>query len=174
MGSNKELLVACGARLVHGMGAPRLDLNCGCPANTVTGGGPGAAWGVRGACGTASPPCIPSSSGLALVPVLRLQLAACSGSLHTVLAVRRASRCNTSGLHMVSGHMYVEAAGDASHEVPAWHCVQPGHWQHCVHHSAGLCPPLQARWLAPRCSGTPTQCMTWCQKWSRQWGAWCP
>jgi hypothetical protein len=37
MGSNRELLAATAARLVHVLGAPRLDLNCGCPANTVTG-----------------------------------------------------------------------------------------------------------------------------------------
>ncbi len=37
MGANKELLAATASRLVHALGAPRLDLNCGCPANTVTG-----------------------------------------------------------------------------------------------------------------------------------------
>jgi hypothetical protein len=58
MGSNKELLAACAARLVQVMGAPRLDLNCGCPANTVTGALRGAAghlswrccWHMAGTC----------------------------------------------------------------------------------------------------------------------------
>uniref|UniRef100_A0A383VKB7 tRNA-dihydrouridine(47) synthase [NAD(P)(+)] n=1 Tax=Tetradesmus obliquus TaxID=3088 RepID=A0A383VKB7_TETOB len=41
MGSNVQLLAAAAERLVHVKGAPRIDLNCGCPANVVTGGGAG-------------------------------------------------------------------------------------------------------------------------------------
>lgn len=40
MGSNTVLLAAAAARLAR-MGAPRIDLNAGCPANVVTGGGAG-------------------------------------------------------------------------------------------------------------------------------------
>eukprot|EP00878_Enallax_costatus_P044806 GHUV01053560.1.p1 GENE.GHUV01053560.1~~GHUV01053560.1.p1 ORF type:complete len:417 (+),score=114.48 GHUV01053560.1:509-1759(+) len=41
MGSNIDLLAAAAERLVTVKGAPRIDLNCGCPANVVTGGGAG-------------------------------------------------------------------------------------------------------------------------------------
>jgi tRNA-dihydrouridine synthase C len=40
MGSSKELLAALCPLLEQG-GAPRIDLNCGCPSNTVTGRGAG-------------------------------------------------------------------------------------------------------------------------------------
>jgi tRNA-dihydrouridine synthase C len=41
MGSDAPLLAATARRLALEMGAPRIDLNCGCPANTVTGNGAG-------------------------------------------------------------------------------------------------------------------------------------
>jgi tRNA-dihydrouridine synthase C len=41
MGSNPELLALAARYLVEVKGAPRVDLNCGCPANTVTGNGAG-------------------------------------------------------------------------------------------------------------------------------------
>eukprot|EP00775_Hariotina_reticulata_P008789 gene8789-8967_t len=41
MGSNPELLALAAVRLVTEKGAPRIDLNCGCPASVVTGGGAG-------------------------------------------------------------------------------------------------------------------------------------
>jgi tRNA-dihydrouridine synthase len=41
MSSNPELLGMATQLLVHNRGAPRVDLNCGCPANTVTGNGAG-------------------------------------------------------------------------------------------------------------------------------------
>lgn len=41
MGSDPALLTAAARRLVFELGAPRIDLNCGCPANTVTGNGAG-------------------------------------------------------------------------------------------------------------------------------------
>lgn len=40
MGSNPELLAAM-AQEIEKRGAPRIDLNCGCPSNTVTGRGAG-------------------------------------------------------------------------------------------------------------------------------------
>jgi tRNA-dihydrouridine synthase C len=40
MGSEPELLAAM-AREIEARGAPRIDLNCGCPSNTVTGRGAG-------------------------------------------------------------------------------------------------------------------------------------
>lgn len=45
MGSSPELLAEA-ARYLVDRGAPRVDLNCGCPANTVTGHGAGSRWGV--------------------------------------------------------------------------------------------------------------------------------
>ena len=41
MGSNPELLERCARLLATEGGAPRVDLNCGCPANVVTGKGAG-------------------------------------------------------------------------------------------------------------------------------------
>ena len=41
MGSNPELLERCARFLAAEGGAPRVDLNCGCPANVVTGKGAG-------------------------------------------------------------------------------------------------------------------------------------
>ena len=41
MGSDPQLMAAAARRLVLDLGAPRVDLNCGCPANTVTGNGAG-------------------------------------------------------------------------------------------------------------------------------------
>ena len=41
MGSNEELLERCARFLANEGGAPRVDLNCGCPANVVTGKGAG-------------------------------------------------------------------------------------------------------------------------------------
>ena len=41
MGSNAELLERCARFLAEEGGAPRVDLNCGCPANVVTGKGAG-------------------------------------------------------------------------------------------------------------------------------------
>ena len=41
MGSNTELLERCARILAEEGGAPRVDLNCGCPANVVTGKGAG-------------------------------------------------------------------------------------------------------------------------------------
>lgn len=41
MGSNPELLERCARFLAEEGGAPRVDLNCGCPANVVTGKGAG-------------------------------------------------------------------------------------------------------------------------------------
>ena len=41
MGSNEDLLERCARFLAHQGGAPRVDLNCGCPANVVTGKGAG-------------------------------------------------------------------------------------------------------------------------------------
>lgn len=41
MGSDPFLLAAAARRLAVDLGAPRVDLNCGCPANTVTGNGAG-------------------------------------------------------------------------------------------------------------------------------------
>ncbi len=41
MGSNPELLGLAAHHLATVKGAPRVDLNCGCPANTVTGNGAG-------------------------------------------------------------------------------------------------------------------------------------
>jgi tRNA-dihydrouridine synthase C len=41
MGSAEELMAAAARRLVFDLGAPRVDLNCGCPANSVTGNGAG-------------------------------------------------------------------------------------------------------------------------------------
>ena len=41
MGSNEELLERCARFLARQGGAPRVDLNCGCPANVVTGKGAG-------------------------------------------------------------------------------------------------------------------------------------
>ena len=41
MGSNVELLERCARYLAEEGGAPRVDLNCGCPANVVTGKGAG-------------------------------------------------------------------------------------------------------------------------------------
>ena len=41
MGSNPELLEQCARILATEGGAPRVDLNCGCPANVVTGKGAG-------------------------------------------------------------------------------------------------------------------------------------
>ncbi|GIL56184.1 hypothetical protein Vafri_11576 [Volvox africanus] len=41
MGSNPELMGMAAQYLVKVRGAPRVDLNCGCPANTVTGNGAG-------------------------------------------------------------------------------------------------------------------------------------
>ncbi|EFJ40355.1 hypothetical protein VOLCADRAFT_108215 [Volvox carteri f. nagariensis] len=41
MGSNPELMGLAAKYLVQVRGAPRVDLNCGCPANTVTGRGAG-------------------------------------------------------------------------------------------------------------------------------------
>lgn len=40
MGSNTELMAEM-ARTLASMGAPRIDVNCGCPSNTVTGKGAG-------------------------------------------------------------------------------------------------------------------------------------
>lgn len=40
MGSDPELMAGM-ARELAGMGAPRIDINCGCPSNTVTGRGAG-------------------------------------------------------------------------------------------------------------------------------------
>ncbi|MEN9343816.1 MAG: hypothetical protein RLZZ453_603 [Chlamydiota bacterium] len=40
MGSDEELMAAM-ARQIEKRGAPRIDLNCGCPSNTVTGRGAG-------------------------------------------------------------------------------------------------------------------------------------
>jgi tRNA-dihydrouridine synthase C len=41
MGSDEALMAAAARRLVFELGAPRIDLNCGCPANSVTGNGAG-------------------------------------------------------------------------------------------------------------------------------------
>ena len=41
MGSNPELLEQCARILATEGGAPRVDLNCGCPASVVTGKGAG-------------------------------------------------------------------------------------------------------------------------------------
>ena len=41
MGSNPELLERCARFLAAEGGAPRVDLNCGCPASVVTGKGAG-------------------------------------------------------------------------------------------------------------------------------------
>ncbi|KAG2492460.1 hypothetical protein HYH03_009401 [Edaphochlamys debaryana] len=41
MGSSGEMLALAARHLVQVKGAPRVDLNCGCPANTVTGNGAG-------------------------------------------------------------------------------------------------------------------------------------
>ncbi|GIM10350.1 hypothetical protein Vretimale_14102 [Volvox reticuliferus] len=41
MGSTPELMGMAAQYLVQTRGAPRIDLNCGCPANTVTGSGAG-------------------------------------------------------------------------------------------------------------------------------------
>ncbi len=40
MGSDAELMAAM-AQELHRLGAPRIDINCGCPSNTVTGRGAG-------------------------------------------------------------------------------------------------------------------------------------
>jgi len=44
MGSNAELLQLAARHLAE-KGAPRVDLNCGCPSNIVTGHGAGSRWG---------------------------------------------------------------------------------------------------------------------------------
>ena len=41
MSSNPKLLGLATEMLLRGRQAPRVDLNCGCPANTVTGNGAG-------------------------------------------------------------------------------------------------------------------------------------
>jgi tRNA-dihydrouridine synthase C len=41
MGSEVRLMAAAARRLALELGAPRVDLNCGCPANSVTGNGAG-------------------------------------------------------------------------------------------------------------------------------------
>jgi tRNA-dihydrouridine synthase C len=45
MGSNAVLLELAAHELAVNMSAPRVDLNCGCPANTVTGHGAGSRYG---------------------------------------------------------------------------------------------------------------------------------